>query len=138
MWDTFVVHGRFTSADAELHKDVEGVVEGYCHILTLLLESPLWHAEAPAQRDEAAAALLSPLLELWDGVCCLYAHAAKPSAWVNVLLRALKQAGPGARALAADAAQVRGTCCLVASSASAWASALYACAAWGEGCIRLL
>ena len=110
---------RFTSADAELHKDVEGVVEGFCHTLAPLLESPAWHADAPGQRLEAAAALLSPLLELWDGVCCLYAHTAKPSTWLNVLLKALKAAGPEARAQAADAARVRHGCCGVAGSVKA-------------------
>lgn len=97
---------RFTSADAELHKDVEGVLEGYCHTLLALLQNPAWHSEDAAAREQAAAALLTPLLELLDGVCCLYAQTAKPSAWLNVVLKTLKAATPEARALAAGSAQV--------------------------------
>ncbi len=101
---------RFTSADAELHKDVEGVLEGYCHTLLALLQAPGWHAKDAAAREQAAAALLAPLLELWDGACCLYMQAAKPGAWLNVLLKTLKAATPEARARAADSAQVWHAC----------------------------
>lgn len=50
--------------------------------------------------------LLVPLLELWDGVCCLFAEAKKPSAWLAQLLRALKQFPEDARAQAAALAKV--------------------------------
>ena len=64
------------------------------------------HAAAGAANDGALledASLLAPLLQLWDGVCCLFARKGTPSGWVAMLLRACALFAPGARAQAAEA-----------------------------------
>ncbi len=88
---------RYTSADGELYKDIEGVIEGYCGALAWL------------QRRQwpLTSAHLVPLLELWDGVCCLFEHTSKPSNWLNHLLRAVKLFTAEMRAEAASHARVK-------------------------------
>ena len=162
---------RYTSADGELYKDVEGVLEAYCAALTALhdklgrpLPGPGQPQQPPAPRthgnelkheqqenlqpqplpleegcsheqqsqqqqqqedrqqqqqqkledrcnheqqiQQQQVKLLVPVLELWDGVCCLFAAAKKPSGWLAQLLRALKLFPEEARALAASSAKV--------------------------------
>lgn len=94
---------RYTSADGELYKDIEGVVEGYCGALAWLQEKQ-W---------PLTSAHLVPLLELWDGVCCLFEHTSKPSNWLNHLLRAAKLFTSEIRAVAASHAQVGNSLCTI-------------------------
>lgn len=102
---------RHTSADAELYKDIEGVLEGYCHTLVLLPQQTAGGCAAGSAADEEMPRqdmqeVIAGLLELWDGVCCLFAHTAKPSAWLGVLLKTLKAVPAEARAQAAYLAKV--------------------------------
>lgn len=85
--------------DAELHKDVEGVLELCCEVIQYvhksrggeLLQDSHW---------------LQPLLELWDGICCLLEGRVKPSTWVSHLLKTAKLFSPEARTAAASDAKV--------------------------------
>lgn len=52
---------------------------------------------------------ITPLLEFWDGICCLFSLRKVPSAWTGVLLKALKAFPPETRLRAAADAQVH--CC---------------------------
>jgi len=88
---------RYTSADGELYKDIEGVLEKYCEALAWL----------KAKEGPLSSAHLTPLLELWDGVCCLFKTGAKPSNWLGHLLRLLKLFTEDVRAEAASKAEVR-------------------------------
>lgn len=89
-------------------------------------------AGCAAPKDLAWAA--RPLLELWDGVCAYFAGQAKPAAWLDVLLRALRLVSPEARGAAAAAAQVppraHGQTGRHAAMLSVWAGA---CSAWACG-----
>jgi hypothetical protein len=84
---------------------VEGIIEAYCAALTALhdKQSP----KPPAAATSAQLPLLQPLLELWDGVCCLFADTRKPAGWLAQLLRVLKLFSEEARAEAAACAVVR-------------------------------
>ena len=59
---------------------------------------------------------ITPLLEFWDGVCCLFSARKVPSAWTGVLLKALKPFPPETRSRAAADAQV---CMLIAKAGHA-------------------
>ena len=86
---------RYSSADGELYKDVEGVLEGLCNAVVLL------HGHASELLQNAA--LVQGMLQFWDGVCCLLLAQAKPSHWLQQLLKALKLFEPVARSKAAGA-----------------------------------
>ncbi|CAL8468043.1 g7582 [Coccomyxa elongata] len=101
---------RYTSADGELYKDIEGVIEGYCGALAWL-QKKQW---------PLTSAHLVPLLELWDGVCCLFEHTSKPSNWLNHLLRAMKLFTAEMRADAASHARVSSKA--MTSAAHLWGS----------------
>ena len=91
---------RYTSSDGELYKDIEGVIEGYCGALASLQEKGV----------SLTSAHLVPLLELWDGVCCLFEKGAKPANWLGHVLQALKLFTAEARADAVSHAQVKYLC----------------------------
>lgn len=94
---------RFQPAsDDQLYKDVEGVLD------EAVKDSLLALAKHQPGALLADAALLQPLLQLWDGICHLYSGRAKPAAWVALLLRCCKLFAPEARAAAADAAAAVG------------------------------
>lgn len=59
---------------------------------------------------------ITPLLEFWDGICCLFSARKVPSAWTGVLLKALKPFPPETRSRAAADAQV---CMLIAKAGHA-------------------
>ncbi len=101
---------RYCSADGELYKDVEGVLEGLCNAISLLHG----HTGQPLQDT----ALAQGLLQFWDGICCLFSTQAKPNHWLQQLLKALKLFEPEARAAAAghvlvswDRSQLLSVCC---------------------------
>ena len=81
---------RYSSADGELYKDVEGVLEGLCSAISLLHGQPLQDA-----------VLAQGLLRFWDGICCLLSAQAKPAHWLQQLLKALKLFEPETRSAAA-------------------------------------
>lgn len=87
---------RYTSSDGELYKDVEGVIEGYCGALAWLQEKGV----------SMTSAHLVPVLELWDGVCCLFEKGAKPANWLGHVLRALKLFSAESRTDAVSLAEV--------------------------------
>ena len=72
---------------------MEGVLEGLCSAVSLLQG----HSGQLLQDAELAQGLL----QFWDGICCLLSAQAKPSHWVQQLLKALKLFEPEARTAAA-------------------------------------
>jgi hypothetical protein len=95
---------------------VEGILES-------AVEAVLW-----AQPSVHVSATLVPLLELWDGVCCLFLGRAKPAPWVNLIMRAAKAFTPEQRGAAAEAAEVRGRHSVVSSPASQLLRLVRSCA----------
>ena len=98
---------RYCSADGELYKDVEGVLEGLCSAIGR------WHSHSRGQGEQAAQEPLQDvgpsqnLLQLWDGICCLFSAQAKPRHWQQQLLKALKLFTAETRSTAADRVLVR-------------------------------
>ena len=98
---------RYCSADGELYKDVEGVLEGLCCAIGL------WHSHSRGQGEQAEqeplqdAGLAQGLLQLWDGICCLLSAQAKPRHWQQQLCKALKLFTAETRSTAADRVLVR-------------------------------
>ncbi|CAL5220033.1 g1979 [Coccomyxa viridis] len=84
---------RYCSADGELYKDVEGVLEGLCNAISLL------HGHLDQLLQDTA--LAQGLLQFWDGICCLLSAQAKPNHWLQQQLKALKLFEPEARSAAA-------------------------------------
>ena len=72
---------------------MEGVLEGLCSAIGLM------HGHCGQLLEDAE--LARGLLQLWDGVCCLLSAQAKPSHWLQQLLKALKLFEPEARTAAA-------------------------------------
>ena len=74
---------RYTSTDEQLYKDIEGVLEQYCQMLKCLHhDEHMW--------GQVGHTWLGALVELWDGVCWLFQGKAKPSNWLEQLLKAAK------------------------------------------------
>ena len=90
---------RYTQDCEQLYKDVEGVLEMVCEALLGLQKQP----GGKAGQD---AALMVPLLELWDGICGCWQGKPKPGAWTKFVFKVAKGFEPDARARAADAAEV--------------------------------
>ena len=71
---------------------MEGVLEGLCNAISLL------HGHLGQLLQDTV--LAQGLLQFWDGICCLLSAQAKPSHWLQQLLKALKLFEPEARAAA--------------------------------------
>ena len=82
------------TADEQLYKDIEGVLEQSCDMFK-------WQYQQSQQLINQSPQL-SCLFECWDGICYMHNHQAKPSHWISQLLKALKLFTPEARASAAS------------------------------------
>lgn len=89
---------RYTTTDEQLYKDLEGVLEQACDMLA-------WQRQIKKGLISDAKHL-TPLLEYWDGICCLFAGRTKPAHWVTRLLKAARLFSVDARTQAAKQAVV--------------------------------
>lgn len=85
------------STDEQLYKDLEGVLEQSFDMFK-------WQHQQSKQLLTQTQQLIC-LLELWDGVCHLYAGKTKPLHWTAQLLKALKLFTAEAREHAANHAE---------------------------------
>eukprot|EP00803_Ostreobium_quekettii_P004130 evm.model.scf_1618.2 EVM.evm.TU.scf_1618.2 scf_1618:7747-16451(-) len=70
---------KYTGDDKQLHKDIEDVLQ------VCLDSMKLWRKAGTLHDFGSDHRWLTSVLELWDGICCLYSTRAKP--WVDKLMQ---------------------------------------------------